>query len=122
MLVIQEDIHPNIKLHQPEQICSFFEYSGKYILLTGEVYLLPIFRGCVAMSIRSSNLTASTTNFYHDLAIVSLTKRNRYTPKHVNYLPLAINIIRNIEIHITDFEESTINLDDSQPIITLHFK
>jgi len=115
-------MHESIKLYLPERLCSFFGYSGKYIILTEGVYSLPIFRGCVAMSIRSSNLMACTTNFYHELAIVSLTKRNRYTPKHVNYLPLAINIIRNIEIHITDFEESTINLDDSQPIITLHFK
>jgi hypothetical protein len=115
-------MHESIKLYLPERLCSFFGYNGKYVILTKGVYSLPIFRGCVALSIRSSNLIANTTNFFHELAIVSLTKRNKYTPKHVLYLPLAINIIRNIEMHITDFEGRKINLDDSQPIITLHFK
>ena len=108
-----------------ERMCTFLglPLHDKTITLGTYYHGATGIKPITAVSIQSPHLIASSDNFYHELAVIPIDFVTKsYTVKSINYMPLAINHVRHIQVNICDIIGRRLYFGDSQALISLHFK
>lgn len=75
-----------------------------------------------AISLKSDNLIHDDQSGVHnELALVPMNNEGWFYPKSIRYIPMSINYVTWVKMHLTNTENLPLTLQNSQFAVILHF-